>query len=405
MPVEDRDYARVDRSPKSSASFGSSGGFGGGTRGAFGARRGPWPMHVILIALCCAVYFLDTLLPVQAVQAGSWRIVEGKERAVEDMTRAGVKLTVVPGPVGPNGIGLVAAVPGPLAQDGAAQLDPVAYAEYALVSPLRAWFQFTTAQAVISFSATGRAQGWEFWRFITYGFLHVGAMHLIFNMMGLWFFAPIVEERYGRRRFLAIFLVATIAGACLFLTLNALGLAWMSSQGTPFALPGLLSNDIYVPLIGASGGVYGIILAAAWLRPNEEVLLMYILPMKLKVLALGLIAMSVYSLISRGANAGGEAAHLGGAIAGWWTAQNPRLLDDFFDSFHWLDRLPWIGSVFSKHASGHAPARAPRVVDDRVIDAILDKVRDKGLASLTERERTALRDATDDHRKRDGRRN
>lgn len=399
MSVEDRDYARVDRGPQTS--FSSRGGGGGLFRGAFGAARGAWPMHVMLIAFCCAVYLADTLLPQRRVQASQWVIAPGKEQAVQDMIDARAPMTSRFSDAGPNGIGFFEVVPGVLPNAAAAHIDPIARAEYALVSPLRAWFQFTTASAVVSFSPTDGMTGGEVWRFVTYGFLHVGLMHLVLNMLGLWFFAPIVEERFGRRRFLALFLVATMAGAVLFLLLNAMGIAWMSSQGTPIGLPGLLSTDPYVPLIGASGGVYGIILAAAWLRPNEEILLMYIIPMKLKVLALLLIGVSVYTLISRGANAGGEAAHLGGAIAGWWTAQHPRLLDDFFDHVHWIDRLPLVRSSASSRAVKHAP----RTVDDRVIDAILDKVRDKGLASLTERERDTLRNATDAHRKRDVRSN
>ncbi len=365
-------------------------------RGGFGVPRGRWPMHIMLIIACCVIYVADSMLPATPVQASEWHIERGKEQVLEDLKRANVPITMLPQPAGPNGVGIVYAVPGQHAGTIAGQLDPIASAEYMLVSPLRAWFQFTTATAVFSITPTGSIDGWQVWRFVTYGFLHVGFMHLALNMLGLYMFAPIVEERFGRRKFLAIFLVSTMAGACLFLLLNAMGIAWMKSQGTPFALPGLLSNDPFVPLIGASGGVYGIILAAAWLRPNDEVLIMYIIPAKLKVLALVLIGVAVYTLLRQGANAGGEAAHLGGAIAGWWTAQNPRVLDDFFDYFRFLDRLP------GARTTARTSVAPKRVVDDSVIDAILDKVRDKGLASLTERERDALRNATDAHRKRDG---
>jgi F-type H+-transporting ATPase subunit a len=76
----------------------------------------------------------------------------------------------------------------------------------------------------------------------------------------------------------------------------------------------------------------------------------------------------VFALLTSGQNAGGEAAHLGGAIAGWWVARRPHLLDDFFD-------------LFGRRVSPRSTRPLP--VDEREIDRILDKVRDKGLASLS----------------------
>ena len=246
-----------------------------------------------------------------------------------------------------------------------------------MVSPLRAWLQFTTAQAIVSFAPDGTMQGLQFWRFIGYGFLHVGLSHIIFNMIGLWVFGAIVEERFGRRRYFAIFAVSVVAGALLFLLLNAFGIALGAGAG--FNIPGLLSSDPYTPLVGASAGVYGIILAAAFLAPDEEVLLFFVLPIKIRTLAIALLAIAVLALLTSGRNAGGEAAHLGGAIAGWWVARRPHLLDDFFD-------------LFGRRVSPRSTRPLP--VSEGEIDRILDKVRDKGLASLNERERATLRAAS-----------
>jgi membrane associated rhomboid family serine protease len=277
-------------------------------------------------------------------------------------------------------VGIVLVYPGRMPPELVFQVDPIAQAQYLLVSPLRAWLQFTTAQAIFSLEPDGSMQGLQFWRFVGYGFLHVGLAHLFFNMMGLWIFGGIVEERFGRRRFLAIFGFSVVTGALLFLILNALGIAFAPEGG--ISVPGLLSSDPYTPLVGASAGVYGIILAAAWLAPDEEIMLFFILPIKLRILALFLIGLSVWTLLSSGQNAGGEAAHLGGAIAGWWIASRPHLLDDFFDL---LGRR----------------LKPARVVDTREIDRILDKVREQGLGALTERERSTLRNAGDTQRKAD----
>jgi hypothetical protein len=97
----------------------------------------------------------------------------------------------------------------------------------------------------------------------------------------------------------------------------------------------------------------------------------------------------VLTLLQNGANAGGEAAHLGGAIAGWWVAQRPHLLDDFFD---FLGRATPKGRA---KLAGGASAAARRAPDTAEVDRILDKVRENGLQSLTERERETLRAATD----------
>jgi hypothetical protein len=183
----------------------------------------------------------------------------------------------------------------------------------------------------------------------------------------------------------------------------------LGATGGEFIVPGLLFNNPYLPLIGASAGVYGVILAAAWLRPDEDILLLFVFPVPLRYFALAIIGIAILTLIQNGNNAGGEAAHLGGAIAGWWIAQRPHLLDDFFPFFHRFDgrraARPARGAASSSRGAASARSNAPSgAPSDAEIDRILDKVREQGLASLTERERTALRNATDDHRKRDGRR-
>jgi hypothetical protein len=99
---------------------------------------------------------------------------------------------------------------------------------------------------------------------------------------------------------------------------------------------------------------------------------------RIRVLALVLLGLAVWALLSSGRNAGGEAAHLGGALAGWWVARRPHLLDDFFD-------------LFGRRISPRNTRPLP--IDEREVDRILAKVRAQGLGSLNERERTVLRSA------------
>ncbi|MFM7051104.1 MAG: hypothetical protein ACKOYN_03095, partial [Planctomycetota bacterium] len=90
-------------------------------------------------------------------------------------------------------------------------------------------------------------------------------------------------------------------------------------------------------------------------------------------------------------NAGGEAAHLGGGLAGWLIIRHPRLLEDFFDFLRFLD--PLFDRLRGRRAAQSTPFR--RSVTDEDIDRILVKVREHGLASLNARERAALKAAGD----------
>jgi membrane associated rhomboid family serine protease len=377
MALADRDYSKSTRPSGARARGGRGGWFARSPLG--GLTR--FSANAILIVVCCAVYFIDGALPKQPVQLSQWRVNSAQKQNWEDLQRAHGAVTTIALPPDQQGVGRWLVWAGAMPPQMALSIDPIAEADYLLVSPLRAWLQFTTAQAILSFAPDGSVQGLQFWRFIGYGFLHVGLSHIVFNMIGLWVFGGIVEERFGRRRYFAIFSVSVIAGALLFLLLNALGIALGAGAGVN--IPGLLSSDPYAPLVGASAGVYGIILAAAWLAPEEEVLLFFLIPIRIRLLALGLIGIAVFSLLKSGQNAGGEAAHLGGALAGWWVARRPHVLDDFFD-------------LFGRKVSPRS--KRPLPVDEREIDRILDKVRDRGLAALTERERATLRAASGDRK-------
>jgi membrane associated rhomboid family serine protease len=169
--------------------------------------------------------------------------------------------------------------------------------------PLELWGHFSVTTAV---------QSYQIWRFLTFQFLHADLEHLIFNMLALYFFGPIVESYLGSRRFLPFYLLCGIGGVAMYLIL------WM--VGFQISYP-------WVPLVGASAGIFGILIAAALVAPNATVMFMMIFPMPLRTLAWLFIAYAIWIVISRGQNAGGEAAHLGGAAVGWLLMQRPHMLD------------------------------------------------------------------------------
>ena len=192
-----------------------------------------------------------------------------------------------------------------------------------------------------------------------------------------------MEEHLGRKRYLAFYLVCGIAGGLMYLILNALG------QLAP-GVPGLIGNSASTPLIGASAGVFGVIMAAAYLYPNMVVQLIFPpISMPLKVLAYLYVAIALGTLIAQGRNAGGEAAHIGGAMAGFFFVRNPHLLRDFFDVFD-DSRKPRNKPARSKPSILSRVMPGAQGVPDAEVDRIYHKIRDQGMQSLSDAEKSTL---------------
>jgi len=152
----------------------------------------------------------------------------------------------------------------------------------------------------------------EIWRFITFQFLHASVGHIFFNMLGLYFFGPIVESYLGSRRYLAFYLACGLAGAVSYMILWGCG---------------VLSDGAATPLVGASAGIFGVLVAAAKVAPGMKVYVMLTFPIPIRVLVGAYLAMAAYEVITSGSNAGGQAAHLGGAVLGLALIFNPHWLN------------------------------------------------------------------------------
>ncbi|MCC6661272.1 MAG: rhomboid family intramembrane serine protease [Phycisphaerales bacterium] len=235
------------------------------------------------------------------------------------------------------------------------------------MDPLTAWGHFSTNLAFLHL---------EVWRFITFQFLHSGFTHILFNMFGLFVFGGMVEQALGSKRYVAFYLVCGVFGAISYMVLNLLG-------QTGLHLPGLLFEETYMPLVGASAGVFGVIIACAYIAPNAVVQLLFPpIPLRLKWFAYGYVALAAWNLFwnnrNPGSNAGGDAAHLGGAAAGFFFIRNSHLLRDFFDI---------VGDSRRPGRAGAGDAGRQE------IDRILSKVSTQGLQSLSDAEKTTLRRA------------
>lgn len=147
------------------------------------------------------------------------------------------------------------------------------------------------------------------WQVVSYAFLHGSFNHLFFNMLGLWMFGSELENVWGQRRYLQFYFASVVAAALTQLLVNA-----------------LLGSD--APTVGASGGLFGLLLAFAMLFPNRIILLFFVIPMKAKYLVLLFGIVELYqgaAVLNTGV---AHFAHLGGMLGGlltlrYWRGQAP----------------------------------------------------------------------------------
>ena len=241
----------------------------------------------------------------------------------------------------------------------------------------------TPLYAIGYFSADTAIRGFQIWRFATFQFLHGGLGHLACNMIGLFFFGPMIERYLGSQRFLWFYLLCGFAGAMAYLLL------WGS---------GLVVSASWIPLSGASAGIFGILIAAALIAPNTKVLLYFVLPIPIRVLVWIIVGIAAYVVLAQGhiagSNAGGQAAHLGGAALGFFLIKNPALLN-------WANRkIQFVGSAGATPRGGSRWARKQKQQEreSAEVDRILSKVKEHGVHSLTRAEKKTMQRATDRQR-------
>ena len=348
-----------------------------------------WSATNWIIAACVAVFVLDGFLPHQWVVVGS-EPVPGLPDPIQRLVNEGKIQTMMAAPdadASRRSITTAQVFAQPV------QGPPVLIATNTLQSLpfLQKWLYFSTSTALYSSLPGVGVSALQLWRLIGFQFCHANLSHLIFNMLGLFFFGPVVERYLGSKRFTAFYLLCGIAGALLYLVLNFGGFMMVTATNGRVSIPGLLSNDPDMPLVGASAGVFGVIIAAARLMPDATVLLFFVIPMKLKTLAYGLVLVAIANVLLGWQNAGGQAAHIGGAIAGWYFIHRPERLRHLFD---FLGRADPTSKSAASRRGQRAGSVHPAATATAEVDRILDKVRARGLGSLTESERRTLRDAT-----------
>ncbi len=153
---------------------------------------------------------------------------------------------------------------------------------------------------VQAFALWPPGSGFAPWQLLTYAFLHGGMTHLAFNMIGLYMFGPEIERLFGSRFFVFYYLAAVLAAALLHLAMT------LAMGGPP------------VPAVGASGGLYGLLLAFGWYFPHRRVMLLIPpIPMSARTLVVVFAVVELFFGVTQ-TNAGvAHFAHLGGMLGGW----------------------------------------------------------------------------------------
>ena len=237
-------------------------------------------------------------------------------------------------------------------------INVVVFLAAAIIKPLGVfiyqWFQLDAA----SLPRIG-----QLWRLVTYQFLHdpnsIG--HIFFNMLGLFFLGPTLEHHWGSRKFLTFYLGCGAVGALFYILLVAVNF-----------LPA-------VPMVGASGAILGMLAACAILFPHFVVFI-FIFPVPIRIAAIAFTAIYLVAVATRGANAGGDAAHLAGMAAG----------AVYVFSQSWRVRLRM---KLRSHRLQRKMAQERHLQAE--LDRILEKVHQAGLHSLTTQEKETLKQATE----------
>lgn len=246
---------------------------------------------------------------------------------------------------------------------------------------------------------------WQPWSLITYMFLHEKLLHLLFNMITLNLFGNILSDFLGNTRILAIYVLGGLVGALFYILIF-------------HTFPAFRAEIDVSYMLGASAGVMSIMLAAATLRPDYSISLVFIGPVKIKWIALFLVLIDLFAVAK--SNPGGHIAHLGGAAMGYFLIKQlnegkdwasyfnnfmTRLISLFYRQTSSKPRIIYkrqdaapknmtphqssVGASVGASNKGSSRGKLRQDQQDR-IDAILDKISKSGYDSLSKEEKDYL---------------
>jgi membrane associated rhomboid family serine protease len=218
--------------------------------------------------------------------------------------------------------------------------------------------------------------GAQVWRLVTYQFLHGGIGHILLNMLALYMFGSMLESHWSAKKFLWFYLGCGVVGGLSYMILLAVGI--------------LHPHEMYGvrPLVGASGSIMGILAATAILFPQIKVYVYGIFPVPIRVLAAIFFFISIFMIHGGAENAGGEAAHFGGMVAG---------------AAYVFTQKYWDQWLYKFNHQRHHRRQAQQINLHDEVERILEKVHNSGLHSLSGKEKAILKKATEEEQKRNQR--
>jgi membrane associated rhomboid family serine protease len=200
-------------------------------------------------------------------------------------------------------------------------------------------------------------KGWV-WQLVTYAFLHGSGWHLFFNMFALWMFGPSIESYWGTKRFLVYY------GLCV------LGAAAAQCLVAPNSM-----------VVGASGAIYGLLLAFAFLMPDAVLYLFFVFPVRAMMAVLFIALFTLASAIGSGGSRIAHFSHLGGMLVGFFYFKIPQW---------WNNLRLWKARRQFEHPKGRKKVSAARTDLSVEVDRILEKISSKGVNSLTDEEHRTM---------------
>ncbi len=237
------------------------------------------------------------------------------------------------------------------------------------------------------------------WQLFTYMFMHGGFSHLFFNMFALWMFGMELEQLWGSKNFLIFYIVCGVGA----------GLA------NAFIAPLFTTIPPNVPTVGASGSIYGVLIAFGMIFPNRYIYIYFMLPIKAKYLVIVYMAVEVFAVASQSQSGIAHVAHLGGGLIGFlyvyfYLNRGPRKFfqqsdNNVFDNFKGMfDKKEKETNIYDMPGTNVKDAdyedinkskyeddmkQKEKEAEER-INAILDKLSAKGYSSLTDEEKRIL---------------
>ncbi|MDA1267697.1 MAG: rhomboid family intramembrane serine protease [Bacteroidetes bacterium] len=223
------------------------------------------------------------------------------------------------------------------------------------------------------------------WSLFTYFFLHEGLFHILFNLLFLYYFGLLVHQYLGSRKLTNLYVLGGVFGAGFYVLMYNIAPYFSGAVDTSF-------------MLGASAGIFAVVVGAATLAPQTTFVLFLLGPVKIVYIAAFYVILSFANSI--GENAGGEIAHLGGAMLGFgyifllrkgWDLGIPiQKVGLFFENLG-SRRAPKVSyrRAYSTKSTGSKPVNKETLTQEEV-DKILDKIADKGYEGLTKEEKRKL---------------